>query len=221
MATTTAMCTVFKQSVMQANHCFNATIATITGTVSNTSNTISAMSSQSGVAIGMAVSATGVPAGAIVSRILSSTSIQFDGTAATSTNSGTTLTFTADAYQIALIKTSPTGTYGAASTAYANITGNSDEVSGSGYTAGGTTIYPVTPVISGTGSYINFSPNPSWSSATFSCTAGMVYNSYNRGGIVGPAVATYDFGGTQTVAAGTFTIVTPVAAIGTAILQLS
>ena len=221
MATTTAMCTVFKQAMMQAQHCFNSTIATITGTVTNTSNAITAMSSQSGVALGMALSATGVPTGAIVSRFLSSTSIQFDGTAATSTNSSTTLTFTNDAMYLALIKVSPTGTYGAASTAYSKITGNSDEVSGTGYTSGGTQINPVTPVVSGTGAYTNFSPNPSWTSSTFSATAGMIYNSTNRGGITGPAIGTYDFGGTQTVSAGTFTVVMPVAAIGTAILQVT
>ncbi len=221
MSTTTAMCTVFKQSVMQAQHCFNSTSATITGTVTNASNAITAMSSQSGVAIGMPVSGAGIPSGAVVSRFLSSTSIQFDGTAATSTNAGTALTFTNDSVTIALIKVSPAGTYGAASTAYSNITGSSDEVSGTGYSAGGLVMASVTPVISGTGAYINFSPNPSWTSASFSCTAGMIYNATNRGGIVGPAIGTYDFGGTQTVASGTFTVVMPVAAIGTAILQIT
>jgi hypothetical protein len=215
------MCTVFKQAVQQASHCLNATIATITGTVTNGTNTVTAMSSQTGVAVGMAISATGIPANAIVSRILSTTSVQYDGTAGTATNAGIVITFMGDVITLALIKVSPTGTYGAASTAYSNITGNSDEVTGTGYTAGGLALGNVTPVISGTGSYANFSPNPSWTSATFSCTAGMIYNGTNRGAIVGPAIGTYDFGGTQTVSSGTFTVVMPVAAIGTAILQIT
>jgi len=39
--------------------------------------------------------------------------------------------------KIALIKASPSGTYGAATTNYSDVTGNSDEASGTGYSAGG------------------------------------------------------------------------------------
>jgi hypothetical protein len=42
-----------------------------------------------------------------------------------------------DSLKIALIKDSPTGTYGAATTNYSDVTGNSDEASGTNYTAGG------------------------------------------------------------------------------------
>ena len=40
----------------------------------------------------------------------------------------TTTTGTGNTFKIALIKSSPTGTYGAASTNYSDVTGNSDEV---------------------------------------------------------------------------------------------
>lgn len=45
---------------------------------------------------------------------------------------------TGNDYKVALGIPSPTGTYGAATTNYSNLTGNSDEVaSGGGYTTGG------------------------------------------------------------------------------------
>src|SRR5262245_30083420 len=114
---------------------------------------------------------------------------------------------TGNAFKFALIKATPTGTYGAASTNYSNITGNSDEVSGTGYTATGFVLTNVTPTTSGTTAYTTFSANPSWTSATFSASAGMVYNTSASG----KACSTHDFGGTQTVSAGTFTVVLPTA----------
>lgn len=124
---------------------------------------------------------------------------------------------TGNTFKMALIKVSPTGTYGAASTNYSNITGNSDEVSGTGYSAGGATLTNVTPTTSGTTALTTFSPNPSWTSATFSTTACMIYNSSSSN----KSVATYDFGGTQTVSGGTFTVVMPTADASNAILRIA
>jgi hypothetical protein len=124
---------------------------------------------------------------------------------------------TGNAFKMALIKVSPTGTYGAASTNYSNITGNSDEVTGTGYSAGGTALTNVTPTTSGTTAYWTFSPNPSWTSATFSTTACMIYNTTNSN----RAVSTHDFGGTQTVSAGTLTVVMPTADASNAILRIA
>ena len=42
-----------------------------------------------------------------------------------------------DSIKMALIKATPAGTYGAATTNYSDVTGNSDEASGTNYTAGG------------------------------------------------------------------------------------
>jgi hypothetical protein len=125
---------------------------------------------------------------------------------------------TGNAFKMALIKVGPAGTYGAASTNYSNITGNSDEVaSGGGYTTGGTALTNVTPTTSGTTAYWSFSPNPSWTSATFSTTACMIYNSTNSN----RSVYTGDFGGTQTVSGGTFTVVMPTADSTNAILRIA
>lgn len=121
-----------------------------------------------------------------------------------------------NSFKVALIKVTPTGTYGAASTNYSNITGNSDEVSGTGYTAGGAALTNIDPTTSGTTAFADFA-DVSWTTASFSTTAMMIYNtsSTNR------SVSTHDFGGTQTVTAGTFTIVFPVADATNAILRIA
>ena len=123
-------------------------------------------------------------------------------------------------FKFALIKCTPTGNYGAASTNYSNITGSSDETSGTGYTAGGfawTAAQNITPSTSGTGAFWSWSVNPSWTSATFSTQGGMIYNSTNGN----RAVYTGDFGGCQSVSAGTFTLVLPANGVGTSVLQLN
>lgn len=124
---------------------------------------------------------------------------------------------TGNTFKMALIKVTPTGTYGAASTNYSDITGNSDEVTGTGYSAGGAALTNVTPTTSSTTALWTFSPNPSWTSATFSTTACMIYNSTNSN----RAVSTHDFGGTQTVSSGTFTVVMPTADASSAILRIA
>ncbi|MDQ5916530.1 MAG: hypothetical protein QG584_2424 [Pseudomonadota bacterium] len=121
-----------------------------------------------------------------------------------------------DTFKIALIKVSPTGTYGTASTNYSNITGNSDEVSGAGYTAGGATLTNVEPTTTGTTAFTDFSPDPTWTSASFSTSGCMIYNSTDSGA----ACSVHDFGGTQTVTSGTFTAVMPVADASNAILRI-
>ncbi len=127
---------------------------------------------------------------------------------------------TGNVFKIALGIASPTGTYGAATTNYSNLTGNSDEVSGTGYTAGGfawTAAENITPATSGTGAYWQWSVNPSWTGASFSTGGCIGYNSSetNRAVYVG------SFGGTQTVTDGTLTLVQPTNSEGTSLLQLN
>ena len=133
MAITTAMTSVFKADVMSGLHCFNQTV-TPTATTVNGNFPLTAVSSLTGLAVGMGVSGTGIPASSVIASIDSGTQITISK-AATASGSGVALTVTGDTFNIALIKVAPTGTYGAASTNYTDITGNSDEVSGTGYTA--------------------------------------------------------------------------------------
>ena len=122
-----------------------------------------------------------------------------------------------DTFKMALIKASPTGTYNAATTNYSNVTGNSDETSGTGYSAGGVSLTNVTPTSTGTTAYTTFSPNPSWTSASFSCSGCIIYNSSASN----KSVSVHDFGGTQTVSSGTFTVVMPTADSSNAILRIA
>ena len=114
-----------------------------------------------------------------------------------------------------------TGTYGAATTNYSNLTGGSDEIpNGSGYTTGGfdfTAANNLTPLTSGTGAYWQWNVNPSWTSATFTTGGCIIYNASASN----KAVYVGSFGGDQTVTSGTFTLVQPTNGVGTSLLQLN
>jgi len=127
---------------------------------------------------------------------------------------------TGNVFKVALGVASPTGTYGAATTNYSNLTGNSDEVTGAGYTAGGfawTAAQNITPASTGTQAYWQWSVNPSWTSATFSTSGCIIYNTSagNRAVYVG------SFGGIQTVTSGTLTLLQPTNGAGTSLLQIN
>ncbi len=213
---TTAMCTSFKSDLMSGLHCFNA-VTTFTATGTST-QTWTAVSSLTGLAVGMVVSGTNIAANTVIDRIISSTSIHVS---VATTGALGTVTATANGYNIALFKTSLAGTYSAATTNYTQMTGNSDEVAnGSGYTTGGVAMTNVSPTTSSTVAFVNFSPNPSWTGASFSTTGAMIYTTTQRGPIATRSVSVHDFGGTQTVSAGTFTAVMPTASSSTAILRI-
>jgi hypothetical protein len=117
----------------------------------------------------------------------------------------------ADTFKIALYTSS--ANLDAATTAYTT----SNEVVGTGYTAGGNTLaISVVPVSSGTTAYLSFS-NSSWAASTITARGAMIYNSTQSN----KCVAVLDFGSDKTSTAGTFTIVFPTAAAGTAIIQIA
>lgn len=207
-STTTAFPTSFKQQLAQGMHCFTATL-TPTGNVA-ASTTVSSVSSIANICRGMPISGTNIPASTFVADIPSASSLTLSQ-AGTGTSTGATLTINGDTFNIALIKYTPTGTYGAASTGYANITSNSDEASGTGYTAGGQVMSAnVTPATSGTTAYWSWSTNPSWTGATLNVQGCMIYNASNRGGYqANNAVYVGDFGGQQQVTSGTLTLSLP------------
>ena len=216
MAITTAMLASFKRDLLNGAHHFSQSR---TFTASGTSSqTLTSVSSLTGVYVGAQLSGTNIAAGTVVAAILSSTSIFISKA---TTGAPGTITVVGDTFKMALIKSGMAGTYGAANTNYTDITGNSDEVSGTGYTAGGTALTNVDPVASSPSAYTTFSPNPSWTSATFSTAGCMIYNSTQNGPNATPGISVHDFGGTQTVSSGTFTAVMPTAGVGTAILQIT
>lgn len=224
---TTAFATSAKSEFFSSAHCFQATV-TPTGDVSSSSVTVSSVSSMSGVAVGMGIAGTGIPSGTIIATIVSSSSFTMSQ-AGSASNDGVTLTIGGDPLFMCLIQGPPSGTYSAANVNYTDVTGNSDEVSGAGYTATGTQLTNVSPTTSGTTAFVNFSPNPSWTSASFSTAGAMIYNSSARlGGTsgtnttgAGRCLGVFSFGGTQTVSSGTLTILMPAPAASTAIFVLA
>ena len=75
-----------------------------------------------------------------------------------------------DTIKIALYTSS--ATLGATSTAYATT----NEISGTGYTAGGATLASAAITTSGTTAYVDFA-DPSWTTATFTVNGALIYNS--------------------------------------------
>jgi len=118
---------------------------------------------------------------------------------------------TAQTFKIALYTSS--ATLDATTTAYSAT----NEVSGTGYSAGGNTLTISTnPTTSGTTAYLSFS-NTTWSSATITARGALIYKS----GGTNPAVAVLDFGGDKTSTAGDFTIQFPTADSSTAIIRVA
>ena len=108
----------------------------------------------------------------------------------------------ADTLKIALFTSS--ASLGAGTTAYASSGIN--EISGTGYTAGGETLGSKAITTHGTSVCFDFA-DPTWTSATFTANGALIYNSSNGG----KAIAVLAFGGDFTVAGGTFQIVLPAA----------
>ena len=79
-----------------------------------------------------------------------------------------------------------------------------NEITGTGYTAGGVIITGVSVNSSEYTAYVSFN-NPSWTSASFTTRAALIYNSSkaNR------SIAVLDFGADKTVSGNTFTITLP------------
>ena len=122
-------------------------------------------------------------------------------------SSGTSQTF-----KIALFTNA--ATLGAATTAYST----SNEVTGTGYTAGGNTLtISQVPTSTGTTAFLDFA-DTTWSTATITARGALIYLA--NGG-TNPAVAVLDFGSDKTSTAGDFTIVFPAADASNAIIRIA
>lgn len=117
---------------------------------------------------------------------------------------------TGDTFKIALYTSS--ATLGASTTAYTT----SNEVVGTGYSAGGNTLTNVTPTTSGTTAFTDFG-DTTWSNATITANGALIYNSSKSD----KAVAVLAFGGDKTSTAGDFTIVFPTADASNAIIRIA
>jgi hypothetical protein len=118
---------------------------------------------------------------------------------------------TGNTFKMALYTSS--ATLGATTTAYTTT----NEITGTGYTAGGNTLsVSVSPTSSGTTAFLSFT-DTSWTSATFTCRGALIYNSTNSN----KAVAVFDFGSDKQVIGGTFTITFPTADSTSAVIRIA
>jgi hypothetical protein len=106
----------------------------------------------------------------------------------------------ADTYKIALYTSS--ATLSASTTAYSST----NEVSGTGYDAGGKTLTGYVSGLSSGTAYITFD-DPSWTNSTITARGCLIYNSSKSN----KAVACFDFGSDVISVSGTFTIDLPAA----------
>ena len=113
-----------------------------------------------------------------------------------------------DVIKIALYTSA--ATLSAATTAYTT----SDEVVGTGYTAGGNTLTGATVSLSGTTAFVDFS-DTTWSTATITARGALIYNSSKSN----KAIAVLDFGADKTSTAGDFTVQFPTNDASSAILS--
>ena len=119
----------------------------------------------------------------------------------------------ADTFKIALYST--LATLGSTTTVYTT----QDEVTGTGYVAGGNTLVisqVPTSTSTETVAWLNFD-NSSWTTASFSADGALIYNSTQGN----KAVAVLNFGGTKTATAQTFTVTFPASTSDAAIIRIS
>ena len=121
-----------------------------------------------------------------------------------------------DTLRVALIKASPSGTYGAGTTNYSDVTGNTDEAVGTNYSAGGQELDSATITLSGNTVFVDFADEV-FTNLTISADGAIIYNA-SQGN---KAVAVFDFGGTVTSTSGDFTIVFPTADSSNAVIRIS
>ena len=113
-------------------------------------------------------------------------------------------------FKLALYTSS--ATLGASTTAYATA----NEVSGTGYSAGGGTLTNINPTTSGTTAFTDFA-DLTFSNATITANGALIYNSTNSN----RAVCALAFGSDKTSTSGDFTIQFPAAAASTAIIRIA
>ncbi len=115
-----------------------------------------------------------------------------------------------DTIKIALFTSS--ATLGASTTAYST----SNEVSGTGYTAGGNTLAGATISLSGSTAIVDFT-DTTWSSATITARGALIYNSSKAD----RAIAVLDFSSDKSSTNGDFTVVFPAADASNAIIRIA
>ena len=97
----------------------------------------------------------------------------------------------------------------------------SNEVVGTGYTAGGATLTNIDPTSSGTTAFVDFA-DATFASATITAAGALIYNTTTDGGSATTnAVAVISFGGDKTSTNGDFVVQFPAADASNAIIRIA
>jgi hypothetical protein len=123
---------------------------------------------------------------------------------------------TGNTFKLALFRATASivGTFGAGTTNYSNM--GADEASGTGYSAGGSSLTNVTPTTSGTTAYTDFA-DLTFSTVTITTSGCLIYNDTEGD----KAVGVFSFGGDKTATAGDLTIIFPTADASNAVIRLA
>ena len=115
-----------------------------------------------------------------------------------------------NSFKLALYTSS--ATMSASTTAYSTT----NEISGTGYTAGGNTLTIASnSTTSGTTAFVDFS-DTSWTSSSITARGALIYKS----GGTDPSIAVLDFGEDKSSVSGTFTVTFPTADADNAIIRI-
>lgn len=117
----------------------------------------------------------------------------------------------ADVYKIALFTS--TATLSNTTTVYAAT----NEVSGTGYTAGGATLAGFTVSLDTNTAVLDWTTDPTWASSTITARGALIYNSSRTN----KSVAVIDFGSDITSTAGTFTVQLPAATAAAGLVRIA
>ena len=118
--------------------------------------------------------------------------------------------------KIALIKPSPTGSFSKATTNYTNLTANSDEATGTNYSAGGQVLDSPVISLSGDTAIVDFADEV-FSNLTITAAGALLYNSSASN----KAIAVFSFGSNVASTAGDFTVIFPTADASNAVIRIT
>ena len=118
--------------------------------------------------------------------------------------------------KIALIKPSPTGNFNKSTTNYSELTGSSDEATGTNYSAGGQVLDSPVISLSGDTAIVDFADEV-FSNLTITAAGALLYNTSASN----KAIAVFSFGSNVASTAGDFTVIFPTADASNAVIRIT
>jgi hypothetical protein len=124
----------------------------------------------------------------------------------------------ADVFNIALYTSASTND---STTAAYTTTNEITNTAGTAYVAGGQTLVGAVAANTTSTSWVDFTTDPQWTTATFTANSALIYNATQLVSGNGRSVCVLSFGGDKTITAGTFTVQFPTADASSALIRIS